>query len=201
MSFIRRLSVPFQNWSPRPVRAARSDDLDPRIKDNIFRYQLDSPDFSHITQETLSCADVVNNKTYAEKVLKACHKIGIIDPGTGRPDTAKIDRNMVKGMPMISVEKQRSLVMFLFFWEEEITRWRLLSAEEDEIRKTLESGAEGGRQGLSEGYRIELEEHLRVVQARKRVMPSLRDESGRVVQSEEEEQLPSYEEARRQRSI
>lgn len=83
--------------------------------------------------------------------------------------------------------------MLLFFWEEEITRWRLLGVEEKEIESKLRED------GVSEGYRRELEGALRIVKARKRVLPSARDESGRVIGDEGEERLPSYAEARTQR--
>lgn len=99
---------------------------------------------------------------------------------------------MVKAMPNISVQKQKELVMLLFFWEEEITRWRLLSSEEEELQGRLREG------GISHGFRMELEHTLRMVQAKKRILPSLRDQSGRVIETGDE-RLPSYAEARAQR--
>ena len=65
--------------------------------------------------------------------------MGIIDPATGQPDTTKIDRNMVNKLALISISKQRKLINFLFYWEEELVRWRLLSEEENEIAERLDS--------------------------------------------------------------
>ena len=96
-------------------------------------------------------AEIVDSQTYAEKVLKACQKILIIDPETGRPDTYKIDRNIVKSMPTITVEKQRRLVMLLFFWEEECTRWKLLEGEEEDVRGRL--GEDGLRRGIGSSWK------------------------------------------------
>lgn len=61
----------------------------------------------------------------------------------------------------------------LFYWEEELVRWRLLTDEEREIEANLRD-----LQGLSENERIHLQEELKILQARKRVLPSLRDQSG-----------------------
>ncbi|KAF7191990.1 hypothetical protein HII31_06635 [Pseudocercospora fuligena] len=190
MSFLRRLSHSLQPWDRRPSEP-RTDDLYPSLKDKIFTFQLSSPNFCRITTETLLLVEIVDSQTYAEKVLKACQKIGILDPETGRPDTYKIDRNIVKSMPTITVEKQRRLVMLLFFWEEECTRWKLLEGEEEEVRGKL------GEEGLGEGYREQFEMMLRLAEMKKAVLPSERDESGRVLQSGEEEVLPSYEEVGR----
>lgn len=185
-TFLRRFSNPFENWH---YRSPRIDDLLPQTKDHVFSWQLNGADFTRIDQDTILWAGISPNKTYAAKILSASHKLGIIDPVTGRPDTTKIDRNMVKAMPNISVQKQRELVMLLFFWEEEIMRWRLLEGEESEIQGRL------GEEGVREGWRVELEHALRMVRARKRVLPSLRDQSGRVIEGGEE-RLPSYAEAR-----
>ncbi|KAF2165708.1 hypothetical protein M409DRAFT_67076 [Zasmidium cellare ATCC 36951] len=186
-TFLRRLSNPFENWQ---YKSPRINDLLPQTKDHIFSWQLDAPDFSRIDQDTILRAGISPNKTYAAKIISSAQKLGIIDAATGRPETSKIDRSMVKAMPNISVQKQRELVMLLFFWEEEITRWRLLEGEEAEIRGRLEEEGE-----WREGARMELEHALRVVRAKKRVLPSLRDQSGRVFQGGEE-RLPSYAEAR-----
>ncbi|KAK4495896.1 hypothetical protein PRZ48_013164 [Zasmidium cellare] len=189
-TFLRRLSNPFENWH---YRSLRIDDLLPQTKDHVFSWQLDATDFSRIDQDTILRAGISPNKTYAAKIFSASQKLGIIDPMTGLPDTSKIDRNLVKAMPNISVQKQRELVMLLFFWEEEITRWRLLESEEAEIKGRLEEEGQ-----WREGARMELEHALRVVQAKKRVLPSLRDQSGRVIE-DGEERLPSYAEARAMR--
>lgn len=59
----------------------------------------------------------------------------------------------------------------------------MLEQEERELVGKLEgAGAEGDE-------RIAVEESLKVVRARKRALPSLRDESGKVVTGEE---LPAY---------
>jgi len=125
----------------------------------------------------------LETKYYANSVLSTCHSIGLINPQTGQPDTTKIDRSMVSKIAIISVPKQRELVNMLFFWEEECTRWRLLDMEERELVDRLGVG------GVEGDERIAGEESLKVIMAKKRIPPSLRDESGRAVEGEE---LPAY---------
>ena len=191
MSLLRRLSIPFPTWQRRPSHTIE-DELPSQLKDDLFRLHLGSANFARLDEHSLITADICT-KTYAEKVLKACHNTGIINPDTGHPVTEVINRTIVKEMPVISVTKQRMLVMLLFFWEEEVVRWRLLSSEESEIRQRLRED------GLSQGYRAELEYAMKMVLAKKRVLPSMRDRSGMVLDGgavEEEEVLPTYAEAR-----
>ena len=84
---------------------------------------------------------------------------------------------------IISVPKQRELVNMLFFWEEETVRWRLLRKEEARLEKTLTGLPDDSDE------RIAIEEGLKVVHAKKRVPPSLRDDSGHGMEAD----LPGYE--------
>ena len=175
----------FLDWGrPTPVR----EDLHPQIKDDVFHLQLHSADFACIDAETLLRADICRNKSIANGVLSSCHGLGIIDPATGRPETGKVDRTMVNKLPTISARKQRELVLLLFFMEEEITRWRLLSDQEEDLKRSLEG------EGLSAEERQDLEMNLTLVRAQKRALPSERDASGRVLPAQGEEVLPGYEE-------
>lgn len=71
---------------------------------------------------------------------------------------------------IISVPKQRELVNMLFFWEEELTRWRLLDEEAADIKGAITAGVNDSG----------LEEKLAVVEAKKKVVPSMRKEDGTV---------------------
>lgn len=89
---------------------------------------------------------------------------------------------MVSKIAIISLAKQRTLVNMLFLWEEEIVRWQLLCSEEDELKQRI------GSDLMTADEKRAAEQHLLVVQAKKRIPPSLRDESGRARDAE----LPSY---------
>ena len=118
--------------------------------------------------------------------MRACHNAGIINPTTDQPDTTKIDRNIVNKLAVISISKQRKLVNLLFYWEEELVRWRLLTEEEDELKEKLNSEL-----GLSINERTHIQESLKIIAATKRVLPSRRDQSGSVHSNGAD--LPRYE--------
>jgi hypothetical protein len=86
----------------------------------------------------------------------------------------------VSKIGIITVPKQRELVDMLFFWEEEAMRWRLLDEEQVEIE-----GAISARGGGSQEDEAELQERLRVIEAKRRVLPSLRRSDGSLKVTEE----------------
>ena len=103
---------------------------------------------------------LADSKHVAKRVLSSCHDAGVIDAATGRPVTTSIDRSMVSKIAIITVQKQRELVMMLFYWEEELVRWRLLCEEEGRLRTALVQLS-----GDSNEY-VNVQEAMRVVQAK-----------------------------------
>ncbi|KAH0551249.1 hypothetical protein GP486_007453, partial [Trichoglossum hirsutum] len=87
---------------------------------------------------------------------------------TGAIDTTKITRRFAHQVAIISLPKLRDLVDLLFFWEEEVVRLRFLKDEEAEIREAMLALGEDD---------VDLKAALMVVQAKIRMLPSLRDGS------------------------
>lgn len=133
----------------------------------LFKRQSTVPVFYTSTATPLTPC-FAETSHYASSVFRSLTTHSVID-AQGHPDTAKIDRTLVSKIAIISVPKCRELVNMLFWWEEELTRWRLL----DEAAREIE-GAIG--EGLEE--RAGLEERLAVVHAKRRVLPSLRRSDG-----------------------
>lgn len=175
-------------------------DLTVPTRDMVFHHQLYGANFESLEPDTLLAAKVVGKplclcplviapdettetKQYANSCFKSCQKLGIIRED-GKPDTTKIGSDLVNKIAIISTPKCRELVNLLFFWEEESTRWRLLCNEERELERTVQDG------DTSEDERIHLYEALKIVAARKRILPSLRDESGELLPGHEA--LPDY---------
>ena len=73
----------------------------------------------------------------------------------------------------------------LFFWEEELTRWRLLDQEEAEVQEAISARSKGS--GESD---TELLERLQVIEAKRRVVPSQRLPDGALKVAEG--QPPAY---------
>jgi len=121
-------------------------------------------------------ADQMGTETYhyARSVFHTCTMVGVIDAATGQPDTTKIDKSLVSKIGIIFVPKQRELVNMLFWWEEELTRWRLLDEEEAEIVRSISARDNGTQDGEAE-----LQERLRVIEAKRKVVPSLRRADGK----------------------
>lgn len=82
----------------------------------------------------------------------------------------------------------RSKVNLLFFWEEEIMRLRLLDVEEAEIEAVIKERDRNGGEGV--GEREDLETALKIVKAKRVMLPSQRTSDGT---AKGEEVLPEYE--------
>lgn len=88
-------------------------------------------------------------------------------------------------MACIPYQHQRKLVSLLFFWEEELVRFKLLDEEENEIRLVL-SQMEGPENGAVETLQIALGNV-----ARKRMLaPAARGEVS--PEASRQDQLPGY---------
>jgi hypothetical protein len=123
----------------------------------------------------------LETKHYAHSIFGSLTKLGVVDASTGRPDTTKIDKNFVSKISIISVPKQRELADLLFWWEEELTRWRLLDEEQAEIEGVTSAAGEGSLQDEAE-----LQERMQVIEAKRRVLPSLRKSDGSLKATEEQ---------------
>ncbi len=99
-----------------------------------------------------------------------------------------MDSSLVSKIAIISVPKVRETVNMLLGWEEECTRLRLLADEEAELEGLI-------RERAAEGQDVsELQMALKVVGAKRGVLPSERLSDGRLVGQESEDQVPAYEE-------
>jgi len=89
----------------------------------------------------------------------------------------KITRQLPSLLKTIPLGRQRRLVILLFTWEEECTRWRLLDEEEAEIRQHLDMA--------DPEMRKVLEISLKAIQMKRKMLPSRRGST--------HEALPEYE--------
>ena len=86
-----------------------------------------------------SCERQTARDSQSRRIRKVLLEILVLDPISGLPDTNKIGRQFTHHLAFISVHAQRKLIGVLFFWEEELVRWRLLDAEEQEILSAIEA--------------------------------------------------------------
>ncbi|MCJ1405432.1 hypothetical protein MMC11_008660 [Xylographa trunciseda] len=152
--------------------AAADVDLSPAQQDHLVRYQLQQPDPRVLGPQSFHRAGIVDHPSQSPGVLAALQRASVLSPHPGDPTvyTARIGRQFVHQLAVISVHAQRRLVGMLFFWEEELVRWALLAAEEAEIRACLEEAEREGDAGRGEELRVA----LAGLQARRRMLPSAR---------------------------
>jgi len=171
-----------KGWGTTGTGPLPTDDLSGPARDSLFLSQLEKPDPTALNAESLFTAKICETHYYANSVFKDCQKYGIID-SAGHPDTSKINRSMVNRIGIISVPKQRELVNMLFFWEEELMRWRLLDQEAAEIEQAINTTEN------VDLHTSEMQDRLTAVKAMKRVVPSGRKQDGTL---KEERDPPAY---------
>jgi hypothetical protein len=116
-------------------------------------------------------AGVTPSEKISKRIYETMLKVGLIEP-ISEQNPNGINTNLITSrlphqFAFISIAAQRKLVGMLFFWEEEVVRWRLLDDEEEEIRKVIQDTAT-----QVEGVSADLNVHLERVLMRKNMMPS-----------------------------
>lgn len=168
-------------------------DLKPEQADNLMKYQLQFPHPRYLNESAFFVAGIAGTESVSKKVHKALVKNKIILPvaevesAGGEQmtvNTAGVTKHFASQVAVISVHAQRKLVGLLFFWEEELMRWKMLDAEEKEILGAL--GTEGGRGN------IDLQVTLEAVEMKKKLLPSHRGEGTTNVRKGCGRELPSY---------
>ncbi|KAI9817851.1 MAG: hypothetical protein M1827_000970 [Pycnora praestabilis] len=173
-SFMRWIN----NAEPNFARDAKDDvDLSLKQQNDLFRWQLLQANPALLGEKSFFIAGIVGNESQSPQLYRNLLKNGVLNPETGVIDTSKITKHFANQLATISVHQQRKLVGMLFFWEEEVMRWRLLDEEKGEILQAME--------GVDEGH-ADLDVALKVVEAKKTMPPSMRD------QDVAETDLPAY---------
>ncbi len=113
---------------------------------------------------------------YAKSVHRTLVSVGVLDANTHYPDTSRVDRHLVSKIGIISVPKQRELVNMLFWWEEEIQRFKVLENEKMRLEQGLKNSDESGGEGAKE----EVAARLKELELLRSVVPSQRRADGSV---------------------
>ncbi|MCJ1429238.1 hypothetical protein MMC29_007151 [Sticta canariensis] len=160
------------NAVPNSANDSKNDvDLTPKQQDDLFRFQLTQPDPRILSEQSFYVAGIVDYPSLSTRILIALRKASILTSSSPFVHTSLITRKFPHQLAIISVQRQRTLVGLLFFWEEELVRWRLLDDEEEEIRRIIgeeEAAGEGGEMGE------ELRVALGKVVAKRSMPPGLR---------------------------
>lgn len=172
------------NAIPNIAGASQDTDLDIREQDMLFLHQLEQPDPLILSPLSFQACAITSSPKTSTSIHRALLKNGILSAESSTVNTSKITRNFAHELSIITSHAQKKLVNMLFFWEEELQRWKVLIAEQQELRVVIAAEKEtGGQIGSYEKRLIEVEGLLRV-------RPSLRAETAK-------ERLPAYVEGKK----
>ncbi|KIX01787.1 uncharacterized protein Z518_09514 [Rhinocladiella mackenziei CBS 650.93] len=153
---------------------SRDADLTPTEKDILWTYQISGAQTGERSPMTLDAgsalkAGITTSDKISARIHKALVKNGILDPTNPLGiDTTRVTPKFAHQLSFISVAGQRKTIGMLFFWEEEVIRWRLLDQEEAEINSAMEA------EGVSEQAKAELRVRLESTRMRRAMRPSER---------------------------
>jgi hypothetical protein len=163
--------------SPPSCPASFTQESSPHVQNS--HPSPSTPGFSPTKLTTLTASESLSRQTY-----RALLKLGIINPAHPNGiDTTKIDSKFANKLSFISIYAQRKVVGLLFFWEQEVVRWRLLDEEEAEIKEVIGEGKD---------VPADLKVALERVKMRRGMRPSEREESGDGTTAGEAGALPEY---------
>lgn len=169
--------------------------------DGLFDFQISLQEPKKLGPASLYLMDIGDERT-SRKVVEKLESLGILINGkqsiakdvdrTDRyqamtVDTSKLASGLTHHLAILPAWRQKRLIVTLFAWEEELTRWRLLEEEEREICIVMdEETRAGGEQRIGH-----LEKRLMELQGLARLKPSLRARRESAINAEEI--LPGYE--------
>ncbi|KAF2117320.1 hypothetical protein BDV96DRAFT_644745 [Lophiotrema nucula] len=169
------------NAVPNLAGTPQQYDLTPTEQDALFEYQLAEPDPLKLCDQAFFAGGITQSKTISLQIHKALLKNGVLSETEAIVNTRMISKNLANEVAMVSVHAQKRLINLLFFWEEEIQRWKVLIGEQQELKTVIEAEREEcGNVGTYEKRLLELEGLLRL-------KPSLRGKA-----AEEGQTLPGY---------
>ncbi|KAJ4314349.1 hypothetical protein N0V94_006509 [Neodidymelliopsis sp. IMI 364377] len=176
-SFTRFIS----NAVPNIAGAPQDTELSSHEQDLVFTHQLGEPDPLILSPQAFLHAGITSAPKVSASIHKALIKNGVLEDNSPTVHTQAITRNFAHQLSNITSHAQKKLINFLFFWEEEGQRWRVLIEELEELRIVTAAEREsGGNVGTYEKRLAELEGAMRL-------RPSLRSR-----EAQGREALPDY---------
>jgi hypothetical protein len=171
------------NAVPNLAMAPQSYDITPPIQDAIFEYQLGEEDPLKLDPQAFVVASITSSKTVAAQVHRALVKNGILEQNSPVVNTNKVTKNFAHELACISSHAQKRLVNLLFFWEEEVMRFKVLKGEWEELKVVVQAEGEADAEAKVGTY----EKRMREINGLLRLKPSMRSEQAR-----QDEVLPEY---------
>ncbi|KAL6712282.1 hypothetical protein ACN47E_000159 [Coniothyrium glycines] len=176
-SFTRFMS----NAMPNAAGAPQDTDLSEREQDMAFMCQLGEEDPRFLRAHSFLHAGITSAPKVSASIHKALLSNGVLVKDSPTINTAAVSRNFAHQLSNITSHAQKKLIIFLFFWEEELQRWKVLMGEQEELKTVMQAEMDsGGEVGTYEKRLAEVEGMIKL-------RPSLRP-----AQVAGNETLPQY---------
>jgi hypothetical protein len=164
-----------------------------RDSDHLFDFQLSLRNPKQFGAATLYVMGIASSMKVTVKAINKLNDLNILRSSNqslgngmrGIDDiivTEVISSDFSRKMKMLSVSQQKSLIMLLFAWQEELVRWRVLDEEINEVKTIILEERMHGSEEIGH-----LEVRLMELKGIWRLKPSLR-----LQRSTTEEALPEY---------
>ncbi|KAF2083783.1 hypothetical protein K490DRAFT_50804 [Saccharata proteae CBS 121410] len=170
--------------TPRTLEDPLSN-LSVKELDTLFQYQIGLRNYKALNQFSFYIAGITDSERRSRKTHLSLCKAGVLFPTSSAVITGNITSNFRSQQQHLPSYARRKLVNMLFFWEEELVRWKLLEGEEGEVTVVLSEERSSG--GECVGH---LEKRLKEIKGLMRLKPSLRD-----LEAGNSDEPPDYESA------
>ena len=169
------------NAFPNVAGAPQDTELSSREQDVVFMHQLGELDPLVLSPQAFLHAGITAVPKTSASIHKSLLKNGVLEENSHVVNTRAITKNFAHQLSMITSHAQKKLVNFLFFWEEEGHRWKVLIGELEELGIVIAAEKDsGGNVGT-------YEKRLAEVEGMMKLRPSLRSK-----QAKENDALPEY---------
>jgi hypothetical protein len=151
-------------------------ELSPQRRDMLYMHQINTPVPEALDENSFYVAGVCDRERQSQRIQSALLKNGVLTTPDGFVDTHKIGPKFTHQLAFISQAAQRNLINVLFWWEEEMQRWKKLNEEENELTTMISEAEEAQVKEPAEGETLDQLKFARErVRMKKRQRPSQRD--------------------------
>lgn len=183
---------PFQIFNDFPGSLSSSSGADPGHisnvqQDSVYLYQLQLPNPCALTEETLYVSKIIDHESVSRKVFQQLKKLDLLtvdnEVTTAAFGNPTFGKEFTHSLAMIPASRQKHIVDFLFWWDDETRRLHKLFEEKQELTVLRASSQDAAR---SDYFQLLLDRLQLKIQTR----PSQRN-----AEIEQDKDLPNIEAA------
>jgi uncharacterized protein YdcH (DUF465 family) len=108
-------------------------EVTPERRDMLYMHQINTLKPEALDENAFFVVGVCDRERQSQRIHSALLKNGVLTTPEGLVDTYKIGPKFIHQLAFIAQASQRNLINVLFWWEEEMQRFRKLVEEEKEL--------------------------------------------------------------------